>query len=41
MAAQAQLTQMRRALPGGRTMPPGAVPGAAHPHPEPGPGQYL
>jgi hypothetical protein len=43
MAAQAQLTQMRRALPGGHAMPPGApgAPGAAHPHPEQGPGQYL
>lgn len=40
MAAQAQLTQMRRALPGGHAMPPGAA-DAAHPHPEQGPGQYL
>ncbi len=44
MAAQAQLTQMRRALPGGHAVPPG-VPGAARgpeQHPgEPGPGQYL
>jgi hypothetical protein len=44
MAAQAQLTQMRRALPGGHApvgpgMPGGPVPGAASS--EPGPGQYL
>ncbi|WP_282944771.1 bacterial proteasome activator family protein [Cellulomonas endometrii] len=45
MAAQAQLTQMRRALPGGHPAPgapgmPGApVPGASSS--EPGPGQYL
>jgi hypothetical protein len=43
MAAQAQLTQMRRALPGGHApggpgMPGGPVPGASS---EPGPGQYL
>ncbi|VTR76530.1 Bacterial proteasome activator [Cellulomonas hominis] len=45
MAAQAQLTQMRRALPGGHPapgspgMPGGPVPGASSS--EPGPGQYL
>ena len=43
MAAQAQLTQMRRALPGGRIVPDGpGVPGAAAgPAGDPGPGQYL
>ncbi|QZN85452.1 bacterial proteasome activator family protein [Cellulomonas sp. C5510] len=43
MAAQAQLTQMRRALPGGRPVPGGpGVPGAAGgPTGDPGPGQYL
>lgn len=43
MAAQAQLTQMRRALPGGHgpagPVGPGGVPGA--PTADPGPGQYL
>jgi hypothetical protein len=46
MAAQAQLTQMRRALPGGPGGPGGpATPGAAGgpevPGADPGPGQYL
>ncbi|GIG35822.1 bacterial proteasome activator [Cellulomonas pakistanensis] len=40
MAAQAQLTQMRRALPGGHgPAGPGAAPGT--PGADPGPGQYL
>lgn len=44
MAAQAQLTQMRRALPGGHgpAGAPGAAPGPHAPGSgEPGPGQYL
>ena len=42
MAAQAQLTQMRRALPSGLVVPPpgpGGAPGPSEEHP--GPGQYL
>ncbi len=41
MAAQAQLTQMRRALPGGPGVPGAAAGGPGAPGAEPGPGQYL
>ncbi len=42
VAAQAQLSQMRRALPGGQPAPgPGRPGGPVAPGADPGPGQYL